>query len=149
MEETWYLDYRADLLRYVRAKWRLSAEDAEDIVSDAFLKIMVLRKKPEKPRAYVYACARNAAADYFRKRRLQIVPLDTAEYFVGAEDGDLLRVRVAMSRLPLNMRRCLYLKAAGFSGKEAAAIMNASHQAYRDLLMRAKRALKRSLSDCR
>lgn len=65
-----------------------------------------------------------------------------------AAASEVARLRAALGRLPQSQRSAISLcHHQGFSNKEAAAIMDVSVQALESLLARAKRSLRKSLSE--
>lgn len=146
-EQTWFYEYHAELLRYFRSKWKMSSDDAEDLTAELFFRLLRVKRPPKSPRAYLYACARNVGADFFRRNHIATVAIDAALETLGSSDRyDDWEIRETFASLPYRMRVCLSLKAYGYSGKEAASIMETTPQGYRDLLMRSKRALKKMLA---
>jgi RNA polymerase sigma-70 factor (ECF subfamily) len=57
------LEYRAELLRFLRAR-RAADEEAEDVIQDLFLKVGTLQSGPiGEPRAYLYRISANILSD--------------------------------------------------------------------------------------
>jgi len=55
------------LVLYAR-QW-LEAPEAEDVVQDAFLRLICLSRPPRRPKGWLFRCVRNAALNRARSRR--------------------------------------------------------------------------------
>lgn len=130
--------------------------EAEDVAQETMLRF--LRKAPDwqaggaKLRTWLYRVAINLCID--RKRRPQPVSLDSL-----AEDGVVplhsassdgidqrIAVRAALDALPERQKMAIILvHYQGFTGREAAGLMDSSEDAIESLLARARRALRRQL----
>jgi len=135
-----------------------SAEDADEIVQESFLKVWRLAKKWEVGGAasfstWFYRVVLNACLD--RKRRLPMAPLeDAGEPVDPSPDGSdcaLTRQRrsvllAALNQLPDRQKQAVSLCYFGeVSGPEAAKILDMSLSALEALLVRGRRGLKKSL----
>jgi len=141
---------RPDLLRF--AHWR--ARDraiAEDIVQESLLRAWRSRqalKDPSAARAWLLTIVRREHARLYERKRLELVPLDEAvETAAGPQlaepDGDLLALRHAIMRLPIEYREPLVLQVlGGFSTEEIARELALSTTAVLTRLFRARNKLR-------
>jgi len=141
--------YRRPLHRWCRQF--LSEARAEDAVQTAFLKAWSsLRQGTEvgdlKP--WLYRIARNAALDNARKAGYDYVELTEALRLAPAPEEALERRRVmretltGVAGLPANQREALLRTAAGHSRAEIARELDVSEGAVRQLVHRARTALR-------
>jgi RNA polymerase sigma-70 factor, ECF subfamily len=140
---------RPDLLRF--AHWL--ARDralAEDIVQESLLRAWRSRealKDPSAARAWLLTIVRREHARLYERKRLELVPLDEAAEVRadgGAEDeDDLLTLRHAILRLPLDYREPLVLQVlGGFSTEEIARELSLTPTAVLTRLFRARNKLR-------
>lgn len=139
-------------------------KDTEDICQEVFLKLWINAAKwqPEKAKltTWLHRIAHNLCIDYLRKHgRTQTSEsletdasahlLDTPHNVEQKEHIDIeekRRLNHAISLLPETQRSALMLcHYAGFSNKEAAAIMNVSVKALESSIARARRSLRTQL----
>jgi RNA polymerase sigma-70 factor, ECF subfamily len=133
---------------------------AEDVVQEAFARLVREQRAgryPENPRAWLYTVATNLLR--MRARRLSIAERwrrgpgrTTEEVDFAAEDVALRRERTselsaALAGLPRDVRAALLLAADGFSGREIASLIGKSEGSTRNLLWRARLALRDQLSE--
>jgi RNA polymerase sigma-70 factor (ECF subfamily) len=90
----------------------------EDVVQDAFLKLVCLRKAPDDPPAWLYRVVRNAALDAAkmdRRRQHREAAATSASWFVEPEiDGLDADVAVAaLERLPAELRETIVARLWG------------------------------------
>ncbi|MDO1527589.1 RNA polymerase sigma factor [Fulvimonas sp. R45] len=112
-----------------RQLWQ--AEDCQDVIHDAFVRVWERRAKVDEATldALVWTTALNLARNRLRWRRLwRQAPLDEAEAMMeGAGDTDFLatrRLRQALRELPAAMRDVLLLaEFSGLRGAEIAAVL--------------------------
>ena len=130
-------------------------DDAEEIVSDAFVEI-ALKKKAFRGesalKTYLYAICRHKAIDLIRKRarRGQIVTLDDGQAAdIETLEGRVLRserdarLHAAMAELCEEYRVALYLVYfEGMSHEEVASAMKKSRKQTENTVFRARRALR-------
>ena len=62
----WFDSLAPSLVLYAR-QW-LEAAPAEDVVQDVFVRLMLQRRSPANPRAWLFRCVRNAAIGRLRSR---------------------------------------------------------------------------------
>jgi RNA polymerase sigma-70 factor (ECF subfamily) len=118
-------DHVRGLILYAR-QW--ADRDAEDVVQDAFLKLLAAQPPPDEPKAWLYRVVRNTAIDRQRKRRwfrppplenwFETLP-DKSNPFDGVELTQLLET------LPEHVREIVIAKIWGnLTFKEIAELMN-------------------------
>jgi RNA polymerase sigma factor (sigma-70 family) len=96
----------------------------EDVVQDAFLKLVGLRKPPREPAAWLYRVVRNGAIDASRRsqrrKRREAVVARPARWFVEDElDGLTATLAVkALENLPLDEREAIVARLWGGLGFE-------------------------------
>lgn len=128
--------------------------DADDLVSDAFAKILVRLDQGDGPtsgfRPYLYQVIRNSAADVFRKADREILEADFEEFAettVESEDTarvfNLAATGRAFNSLPERHREVLwYTEVEGLPPRKAAPILGISASAVAALSMRARNGLR-------
>jgi RNA polymerase sigma-70 factor, ECF subfamily len=141
---------RPDLLRF--AHWL--ARDralAEDIVQESLLRAWRSRdalKDPGAARAWLLTIVRREHARLYERKRLELVSLDEAlETPAGPRlaepDDNLLTLRHAIMRLPIEYREPLVLQVlGGFSTEEIARELTLSSTAVLTRLFRARNKLR-------
>jgi RNA polymerase sigma-70 factor (ECF subfamily) len=155
-----YDAHHAELYGYAASLVRDSAA-AEDVMHEAFARLVRDSARghwPDEPRAWLYRVCTNLAINRSRRRA-------AAERWhhlvgrVGASDDDEgeaaeetvirrerhVELERALRTLPAEYRAALLLAAEGFSGREIAATLGRSEGAARNLLWRARLALKDQL----
>jgi RNA polymerase sigma-70 factor, ECF subfamily len=141
---------RPDLLRF--AQWL--ARDravAEDIVQEALLRAWRSRaalKDPAAARAWLLTIVRREHARLYERKRLELVSLDEAAEIpdsapAAGSDGELLTLRYAIMKLPLEYREPLVLQVlGGFSTEEIARELELTNTAVLTRLFRARHKLR-------
>jgi RNA polymerase sigma-70 factor (ECF subfamily) len=141
---------RPDLLRF--AQWL--ARDravAEDIVQESLLRAWRSRdalKEPGAARAWLLTIVRREHARLYERKRLELVPLDEVLDGHAAPrqpepDSDLMTLRHAIMRLPLEYREPLVLQVlGGFSTEEISRELALSNTAVLTRLFRARNRLR-------
>ena len=134
-------------------------EDAEEIVTEAFLR--VFRSAAEMRgdgsfESWLLRIARNLCLDRLRRPRLLTLPLDEPSELplllapVDKIDRTALRhlVEAALDRLPEDYRVSLILRdVQGLSAREAAGVLGKTETAFRSLYQRAPRQLRDALRE--
>ncbi len=132
---------------------------AEELTEDTFFRLIT--KKPRFSgrstfKSWLYAIGRHVAVDYLRRgaKTAEISLEDLENYLQGAEDleqsyikeeGKIALYR-ALSKLNADYRAVLWLVYLdGFTNQEAAAILKKSDRQIKNLLYRAKQALRSTL----
>jgi RNA polymerase sigma-70 factor, ECF subfamily len=141
---------RPDLLRF--AQWL--ARDravAEDIVQESMLRAWRSRdalKDPAAARAWLLTIVRREHARLYERKRLELVSLEEVAESADAPrptgpDGDLLTLRYAIMKLPIDYREPLVLQIlGGFSTAEIARELGLSATAVLTRLFRARNKLR-------
>jgi len=145
---------------HARAVYRLllailgSAEDAQDAMSEVFLKAARQDwRRVRNPRAYLLASARHQAISMLRRRKRErpVAPSDIRFFDAGNLDPEHValahRVEAALRELPPEQREVVVLKVyEGLTFAEIAAItrarLNTVASRYRYAVERLRRALK-------
>lgn len=150
--EIMYAQYK-NLMFYVSNKILGDTRDSEDVVHDAFLKIIEIidnidDPKSPKTRSLIVTITENKAIDLYRRRLSKhIVSFD--EEYIGVpeqlmieqiEDGDLLSKAIAI--LPGKYREVLLMKyAQGYSVDEISKILSMSKENVKKTIQRARKKL--------
>ena len=132
---------------------------AEELCEETFFRLII--KKPRffwrsSFKSWLYAIARNISIDYLRRnaRYLNASYEDLENHLKSEEDleasyfkkEDKLILHKALKRLKSEYETALYLVYfEGFTNKEAAKILKKSDKDIRNILYRAKKALKKEL----
>lgn len=115
--ETLYADVYDQLLRFVRGRVR-SAEAAEDLAQEAFLKLLRRLEQGEgvtNVQAYLFRTARNLVIDHYRTRKESLPPPELADVSQEEEKEEESRRDIAgwmgrfISYLPSPYRETLFL----------------------------------------
>ena len=90
-----YLEYREKVFRYVRGKVRNTA-DAEDIVSEIFLKIQTTLDSYDEEKAtlstWIYTITHNAVCNFYRAQSKRALPLDENAFDLDDEYGVMTEI---------------------------------------------------------
>ena len=150
-----YAEYFTPVYRYLYFRTR-SAEDAEDLAQDVFVKayggIAKYAYTGQDPLAYFYVIARNALIDRGRKKRVATLGEEFMEDVpdLGRSAEDQLReseeakqLRDYVAQLPPDQQETITLRfIQELSTKEAAALMGKKEEAVRKLQSRGLRSLR-------
>ncbi len=150
-----FRELRGGLLSYLRKRVG-DADVAQDLLQETFLKALAAgeRQRPaDNVAGWLYAIARNAVADFYRRRR-PTEPLDADNWPAARPDDDVLRELAACLRplaqgLPEIYRDTLL--ASDFEGKTMRSLASArgvSLSAIKSRASRARRLLKKRLLEC-
>jgi len=162
--------HRAELLRFLTARCG-SAEEAEDVVQDMWIKVTGLATGPiTNGRAYLFRMANNLVLDRARGRRRSMRrervwievegggvaeppedrkdPGEPADE-VSAREQEAQVLRDAIADLPEGARRALGLyRFAGLGQREIADVMGISRSGVEKHLALAIKKLRQALADC-
>lgn len=133
--------------------------DSEDIVHDAFLKIIEIIDEIDDPKSpqtryLIVTITENKAIDLYRKRKAKtVVPFE--EEYIGVPEQSLIdqveendRLVKAIALLPGKYREVLLLKyAQGYSMDEIAMILSMSKENVKKIIQRARKKLEKQLSE--
>jgi len=141
---------RPDLLRF--AQWLARDRSlAEDIVQEALLRAWRSRealKEPAAARAWLLTIVRREHARLYERKRLELVSLDDAldipdKAAAAGADAELLTLRYAIMKLPIEYREPLVMQVlGGFSTEEIARELELTNTAVLTRLFRARAKLR-------
>lgn len=130
-------------------------ELSEDLVQEVFLRILKYRntyRGESKFTSWMYQIARNARVDYYRKRKLEVMPDEEAREPVSQDPGptedletnqEAALVRKALNKLPYKKREVLVLsRFQSLKYEEIANILNCPVSTVKVLVHRAIKDLK-------
>ena len=149
---TWYRTYSAELLLYARQL--TGATDAEDVVQEAFVRLMRQPGAPENVRAWLYRVVRNEAVSRMRRlqracrRRSASRSPETPWFEARTEESlDAARAQDMLSALPRPAREIVVLRIWGqLSHKEIALLVkrpvSTVHHVYRRSLETLRQAME-------
>lgn len=146
------------LMYYTASSILGDTTDSEDIVHEAFLKIIEILEKIDNPlspqtRSLIVTITENKAIDLYRRRKNHsIVPF--AEEYLGVPEQSKIEqipdqqvVAKAILSLPGRYREVLLLKyAQGYSMDEIGVILSMTKENVKKTIQRARRKLEESLS---
>jgi RNA polymerase sigma factor (sigma-70 family) len=148
-------DAHADALRGHLAAYTRDAAAAEDLLHEAFIRLLTevsAGRLPRHPRAWLFRVGSNLAASRARHHgvarrraaelvRREVVP-SPEEQLIERESARMLAGRLDV--LPSDVRAALLLSASGYSGAEIAERIGRSELATRSLISRHRSRLRRS-----
>ena len=142
--EILYSEYK-NLMYYTANRILRNSSDAEDVVHQAFLKVIeildtISSPRCHKTRALLVTITEHKAIDLYReKQRRNVLPL--AEEYIGAAPA------AEIESLPPRYRSVLLLRYdCGYSNAEIANILDTTEPNVRKLIQRAKEKLSAALS---
>ena len=149
----WYEAYGTELMLYAR-QWSPD-QQAEDIVQDAFIKLLKQRTCPDNVRAWLFRVVRNASISMVRRlqrRRAGQKSLNFETLWFESRCEDLIDARLAqesLEALPSRLREIVLLRIWGqMSLKEISQVVNKSipwvHHDYKTALEMIRRKLEHS-----
>ena len=150
----WYEAHGTDLMLYAR-QWNPDHQ-AEDIVQDAFIKLLKQRRCPDNVRAWLYRVVRNASISMVRRLQRQRQAgrkfLNREAMWFESRSEDLIDARQAqdiLQTLPPHLCEIVLLRIWGqMSLKEIAQVMNKSipwiHNEYKKALKMIRKNLEHS-----
>lgn len=130
---------------------------AEDILQDVFLKVhtrIATLQDMDKLASWLYQIARNAIADYYRKRRPDIGVPETLALELEQDEREIervlaLSVKIMLNDLPDIYREALVLtEYEGLTQRELAERLGISLSGAKSRVQRGRRMLKQMLLDC-
>lgn len=145
--------YAQQIYHYIYTETR-NDDDAEEILQDVFYKVatkLYQFKKRSSFKTWIYAIARHAIIDHYRKNanRLKTVPLEEEliEHTCGFEEVESISdLQLAIEQLPLKYRRVLHLRyVEEFSLMDTAKIIGVSILSVKSTQKRAKKLLQTQL----
>ena len=152
--EILYSEYK-NLMYYTANRILCNSSDTEDVVHQAFLKVIeildtISSPRCHKTRALLVTITEHKAIDLYReKQRRNVLPL--AEEYIAAEIERLAArdaLAAAIASLPPRYRSVLLLRYdCGYSNAEIANILDTTEPNVRKLIQRAKEKLSAALSE--
>ena len=138
-----------------------NAEDAEDILQDAYCKLWDERNKLvdiQKPEAYCVTLIKNLCMDFFRSTKMALYEHNIEDYdvpdFSYNVENEMInketveKIKSLLLHLPEKQQRVIDLRAfAGCSSEEIQKITGESPENVRLLLSRARNTLKSKLKN--
>lgn len=130
---------------------------SEDVAVDTMLELIVHKKRFDfrsSLKTYLFSIARHKALDYVKKHR-RVLPVSPDEIEIAdrssleqdvLESEEKRRLHAALLKLDVDLRTAVHLVyIEGLSYKEASGVMKKSHKQLDNLIVRAKKALKKEL----
>ncbi|MFT4841730.1 MAG: RNA polymerase sigma-70 factor (ECF subfamily) [Planctomycetota bacterium] len=152
-EELWRT-FRSPLHRFVRARVRNEA-DAEDVLSDVFLKLHEHSADLDSvtdPRAWLYRTTRNAVIDYYRRKTTSEPTADLYDLPAQLPDTHEKELAQCVARLMESLqekdREALQLIGQGMSQEELARREGLSPTGARSRVQRARARLGEAFRAC-
>lgn len=165
--EKLFQSHASDLVRFLTRKLK-SAEDAEDIAQNAFIRIQRLAEmgQLDNPKAYLYQTASNLAIDQIRREKLhnnyvqgemnrQLTNIEhtsspahahSPERLLSARQ-ELVEMHRAISGLPIKCRQAFLLhRVKGLTYTEIATEMSISVSSVEKYILQALKACRQALS---
>ncbi|EPJ44017.1 MAG: hypothetical protein OFPI_40860 [Osedax symbiont Rs2] len=146
-----FSEYQRKLLAFIRQKVA-TQQDAEDILSQVFVKLLEQKCPPDNPVAWLYHVARNAIIDHYRRRRANAELPD--ELLQEEDDDDSFKQFSACLKPMLQALDSPYSEAlllADIQGLKQAAVaehLGISLSAMKSRLLRARAQLQQLLLQC-
>ena len=150
-------EYQTGLMLYLNS-FVQDIHLAEDLTEDTFWELMMKRPKysgKSSFKTWLFAIGRNITSKYLRKHSgLSVIPLESQEYLAVEEsiEGNYIQteqkrmVHTALHQLKAEYRQVLFLSFfEGFSISEIALIMKKNQKQIKNLLYKAKIALRSEL----
>jgi len=149
----WYEAHGTELMLYAR-QWSPD-QQAEDIVQDAFIKLLKQRKCPDNVRAWLFRVVRNVSISMVRRlqrRRAGQKSLHWETLWFESRRDDLIDARLAqksLQTLPSHLREIVMLRIWGqMTLKEISQVVNKSipwvHHDYKMALEMIRKKLEHS-----
>ena len=152
--ETVWGDYRKELLAFIRTKIT-SPEDAEDILTDVFVKLArqeALSRTPHSLPNWLYRVARNSIIDFYRMRRpLENLPEDFIREQPDPQISSTLSACISpmIHMLPDAYKIPLLLsEIEGKKQKQVAKELGLSLPAVKSRILRGRKKLKALMVSC-
>lgn len=153
-----FLSYHHDMLR-LACLYLKNPSDAEDIVSDCWLSVLMHKDKIETMDAthvhtYLLRCVANASIDFLRKKKRQAAWLETAvqnakvSIHIAPDDEavDSIMIETLHQALPWREAEIFVLRMQGLSFPEIADQLGISPSTARSYWWRARRKLRHMIA---
>jgi RNA polymerase sigma-70 factor (ECF subfamily) len=157
-----YADYRAPLLAFLRSH-AVSPEDAEDVLQDTFIKVMLVLSRGALPttdhlRGWLWRVALNTLIDHLRLRRQRTVHVDIAPLAhtlasppaLDSTDGWLALETIRVALASMSPRHRANLLAYGADGRTLVVLAQAAGLPLNTInmrLVRARRAWEKAYAE--
>ena len=162
--DTWFkreiLPHEDSLARYLLRTWP-NRQDIVDLRQDTYVRVYeaAAKSRPQSPKAFLFATARNLMADHIRRRR--VVAIDAVEDLealnllidnISSErrasaQQELRRLADAIDRLPPKCRQAVWMRRVDdLPQKEVAARLGISQRTVEKHLMKAMKLLANAMS---
>jgi RNA polymerase sigma factor (sigma-70 family) len=147
----WYKTCGAELMLY--ARHLTDGQSAEDIVQDAFVKLLRQRVCPDNVRAWLFRVVRNAAVSSMRRLRIkrlfcQALSVDSRSWFQSCPDDliDAQQLQTLLETLSPSLREVVLLRIWGqMSLKEIAQVVKRPVSTVHHMYQTALESLRRKL----
>ena len=157
----WYVDYRQQVLLYIRCRIN-DAEEAEDLTQDVYLRLMDCAEmvRPETAKSFVMTIARNLVTDWIRRyyKRQEVTEwcmeaqadAKTNDVESRVVAADLLRLERQRMELLAPQRRRVYAMSryGDCSVAEISASMNLSIRTVENHLRMGRQEIRNCLRAC-
>lgn len=155
------LAHEESLVRYLLRTWP-NRHEVPDLRQDTYVRVYEAAQKsrPQAPKSFLFATARNLMADHIRRRRIVAIDsvgdmealnvlIDTisAEHRASAQQ-ELRRLAEAIDRLPPKCREAVWMRRVDdLPQKEVAARLHVSEKTVEKHIMKGMKLLANALSD--
>ena len=157
IEKAWLL-YRKKLLVFIRSKVA-TEQDAEDVLSDVFVKLAYAvsqQDMPENISAWLYRVTKNCIVDYYRARKTVHTEVDGNIPTLIEESDDMANLialsacmRPMINVLPDTYRQAVLLsEIEGKKHQEVARYLQISLSAAKSRVLRGRKKLHEMMLDC-
>lgn len=145
-------------LTAIISRHKVPPGDAQDLLHEAFLYLLLRAEPPRNPEAWIVGTLRHRCYQYWHRRRAShaprnVDPADLVELAGEALDSgearvDALAIREALARLGPRDRELLWLRfVLEYSGDEIGQLLEVSAASARKITRRALERLRRLLAD--
>ena len=155
------LGHEAALVRFLLRMWP-NRHEVPDLRQDTYVRVYeaAARSRPQSPKSFLFATARNLMADHIRRRRIVAIDavgdmdalnvlIDTisAEHRASAQQ-ELRRLAEAIDRLPPKCREAVWMRRVDdLPQKEVAARLGISQKTVEKHVMKAMKLLANALAE--
>ncbi|MGX1930159.1 RNA polymerase sigma factor SigZ [Flagellimonas sp. 2504JD4-2] len=153
MEDT-LVHYYKPLLGYINKRVN-NTLDAEDLLQDIFLKLSQSDlEKIDNLKSWLYAVARNAIIDYYRKKKIELIELEQQFSAESMDDASTVYelskcVQTFIEYLPEDYAQLLKLhEIEGLPQKEIAERLDMNYVTVRSKIQRGRVKLKQLFAEC-
>jgi RNA polymerase sigma-70 factor (ECF subfamily) len=164
--DSWFkreiLAHEKSLVRYLLRTWP-NPQEVPDLRQDTYVRVYeaAAKSRPQSPKSFLFAIARNLMADHIRRRRIVAIDavgdlnalnvlIDTvsSEHRASAQQ-ELRRLAEAMDRLPPKCREVVWMRRVDdLPQKEVAILLNISQKTVEKHVMKGMKLLAQAVSEC-